>query len=108
MNKETLINERNSCKRKVITFSILTGVCLILCFLFTLIFIILSVYLEINSSTGVATGGVVGGVIGAFVLWFLLFTLILAMMAFTPFIIINAIKLGKRNRLLRQMEQENG
>lgn len=106
MNKETLINERNSCKRKVITFSILTGVCLILCLLFTLIFIILSVYLEINSPTEDVM--VASMVIGAIVLWFLLFTLILAMMAFTPFIIINAIKLGKRNRLLRQMEQENG
>ena len=106
MNKETLINERNSCKRKVITFSILTGVCLILCFLFTLIFIILSVYLELNSPTEDVM--MASMVIGFFVLWFLLFTLILAMMAFTPFIIINAIKLGKRNRLLRQMEQENG
>lgn len=106
MNKETLINERNSCKRKVVTFSVLTGVSLLFMIITVVVFLLVSVYLGINSETQqIFTERMLVAMAGYI---FFMITFALAASAFTPFLIINAVKLGKRNRLLKKMDNYNG
>lgn len=109
MYKETLLKEHDKFKRNVITFSILEGVCLVLLIFFTLIFSFsfagyLFFYLE-NGLDMVISNDYFA------VIFLLVFVFIvpiaIASDIFVPFIIINAVKLGNRNKALKRINEKN-
>lgn len=105
-NIEELKQEKESCRKKIITFSILTGVAVFLIILAILAYVLGLVFiLDSNmSDEQIAKSTIL--VIVLFVVAVVI--LCLAICAFVPFIVINGIKLGKRRRLLNQIENDNG
>lgn len=105
-NIEQLKQEKNSCKRKIITFSVLTGVALFLIIVASIIYVfgLISVLESSMSEELIAKETL--KVVAIFVVEVV--TLCLAICAFVPFIVINGIKFGKRRRLIEQIENDNG
>lgn len=105
-NIEQLKLEKDSCRRKVITLSILTGVAMFLILLAVLIYIFGLVAI-LESSMG--DEEIAAATLGAVVIFVIVVVhLCLAICVFVPFIVINGIKLGKRRRLLNKIENDNG
>ncbi len=104
MNRELIQKEYLSCKRNVVTFSILLGVSVFVMFLSIIIFAIVSVNLATSFEAGILTEDMLAAKMATNLLVFIFFVVIssLAATAFTPFLIINAVKQGKRRRLLNQ------
>ena len=98
MDKQTLIKEKENLKKKITLFSCLTGGSITL----AVISLILMIEAIVDEIAGLATSYGVLMVIS--IIFLVLF--ILACLAFTPFIVINSIKYGKRRRLLNKIERE--
>lgn len=106
-NIEELKREKASCRRKIVTFSVLTGVAAVLIILSCIIYgVVLALVLsDPNLDESMFANVSLGA---TFALIFVVVTLAIAMCAFIPFIVINGIKHGKRRRLLNKIENDNG
>lgn len=106
-NIEELRNEKESCRKKIITFSILTGVAALLIVLSCIIYGVSLASILSNdalSSSQIATKTIIAVVL--FVVFLCIF--VIAALIFIPFIVINGIKHGKRRRLLNKIDNDNG
>ena len=102
MYKEQLRREYNSSKRAVITLSILTAVAVVFVIFTVFGYITGLIEIGIQANEGILSDGEIARMIGKAVTTFILSLIleILAICAFVPFIVINAIKMGKRRRKL--------
>ena len=100
-NIEELRKEKESCRKKIITFSILTAVAAFLIILTFIVYVVSLVAIIENSSDVEAM------TLLAVVLFVVVETMLtFAMCAFVPFIVINGIKHGKRRRLLNKIDND--
>lgn len=99
-NIEELRTEKEKCKKKIITFSILTAVAVLLIILSTIAYVI-SLVVVIERSNNVELMSAL--VVIMYIVIVILLTL--AMCAFIPFIVINGVKHGKRRRLLNKIDE---
>ena len=105
MDKQTLIKEKENLKKKITLFSCLTGGSItlaVISLILMIVFEVLMIEAIVDEIAGLATSYGVLMVIS--IIFLVLF--ILACLAFTPFIVINSIKYGKRRRLLKKIERE--
>ena len=101
MNKEQLMKEHDICKKNVIKFSVLTGIFILLAITFYVLFIVFSILTEtVEDPYYMITGFLAIASLIIFIIT------VPAPDIFIPFLIINAVKLGKRNNLLNEMKKE--
>lgn len=107
MERSQLIKEHDCYKRNVIRFSVLTGIIIALLFTILTFFIISLIVLSNSESESLTEAIAMFGLIFSYLALVLYMAFILpAADMFTAFIIINAIKLGKRNNLLNKLKVE--
>lgn len=109
MNKETLLQEHASFKKKLITFSILEGVSIAIILFISILYTILVASLSISFDELLVNETEFGFAIMGFTIFYciVLINAAIASEVFVPFIVINAIKMGNRNKALRKLEREN-
>ena len=110
MDRETLLKEHAQCKKRLTTFAILEGVCIGIITLLSLIYVIVVAALAISfeDMTMIEQEFGIGMIVATYIYIILLVNVAIAADVFVPFIIINAIKMGKRNKLLRELDKQNG
>lgn len=105
-NIEQLKLEKEQCRKRIITLSVLTGVAVFLIIVAIVAYILGLIAVLDSSMSDEEIAKATIGVVAIFVV--VVVTLCLAICAFVPFIVINSIKLGKRRRLIEKIENDNG
>ena len=106
-NIDQLKAEKASCKRKIITLSILTGVMVFIAILSVIFYVVSTVIIAMLDYPAETLATLL---IADYVIFLIVFiSCCIAVCVFTPFIVINGIKNGKRRRLIASLENdENG
>ena len=104
-NIEELKVEKEKCRKKIVTFSVLTGTSILLLIIGIIAYglILAAILSNPNASNEViANRSILASVL--YVLYVVI--LVIATLVFIPFIVINSVKHGKRRRLLNKIEKE--